>query len=32
MLNVFLAVKVWYFNEIYEACQKLNIDYINGDH
>lgn len=29
MLNVFLAVKVWYFNEIYEACQKLNIDYNN---
>lgn len=28
-LNVFLAVKVWYFNEIYEICEKLNIDYNN---
>lgn len=27
MLNVFLAVKVWYFNEIYKVCDKLNINY-----
>jgi UDPglucose 6-dehydrogenase len=26
-INSFLAVKVWYFNEIYELCEKLNIDY-----
>ena len=28
-INTFLAVKVWYFNEIYEICEKLNIDYQN---
>jgi nucleotide sugar dehydrogenase len=27
MLNVFLAVKVWYFNEIYNVCKKLDIEY-----
>lgn len=26
-LNTYLAVKVWYFYEIYELCEKLNIDY-----
>lgn len=26
-LNVHLAVKVWYFNEIYEISQKLGVDY-----
>lgn len=26
-LNVFLAVKVWYFNEIYEVCDKLGVQY-----
>lgn len=26
-INTFLAVKVWYFNEIYEICNKFNIDY-----
>lgn len=26
-LNVFLAVKVWYFNEIYEVCDKMGVDY-----
>ena len=26
-LNTFLSVKVWYFNEIFELCEKLNIDY-----
>jgi len=26
-LNVNLAVKVWYFNEIYEISEKLGIDY-----
>lgn len=26
-INTFLAVKVWYFNEIYEICDKFNIDY-----
>lgn len=28
-INVYLAVKVWYFNEIYELCGKFNIDYAN---
>lgn len=26
-LNVYFAVKVWYFNEIYEICEKMKIDY-----
>jgi UDPglucose 6-dehydrogenase len=26
-INVYLAVKVWYFNEIYELCGKFGIDY-----
>lgn len=26
-LNTFLAVKIWYFNEIYELCDKLSVDY-----
>lgn len=26
-INTFLAVKVWYFNEIYGICDKFNIDY-----
>lgn len=26
-LNVHLAVKVWYFNEIYEISEKLGVDY-----
>jgi UDPglucose 6-dehydrogenase len=26
-LNVHLAVKVWYFNEIYEICDKLGVPY-----
>lgn len=26
-INVYLSVKVWYFNEIYEICNKFNIDY-----
>jgi UDP-glucose 6-dehydrogenase len=26
-LNVLFAVKVWYFNEISEICDKLNVDY-----
>ncbi len=26
-LNVYLAVKIWYFNEIYEVCDKLNVEY-----
>ena len=26
-LNVHLAVKVWYFNEIYESADKLGLDY-----
>ena len=26
-LNCFLAVKVWYFNEIYEICDKYNVKY-----
>lgn len=26
-INVFLSVKVWYFNEINVICDKLNIDY-----
>jgi UDPglucose 6-dehydrogenase len=26
-VNVYLGVKVWYFNEIYEVCEKLNVDY-----
>lgn len=28
-LNVQLALKVWYFNEINEMCQKLNVNYNN---
>jgi nucleotide sugar dehydrogenase len=27
VLNVHLAVKVWYFNEIYEICDKMNVEY-----
>lgn len=26
-LNVHLAVKVWYFNEIYEICEKVGVPY-----
>ena len=26
-LNVHLAVKIWYFNEIYEISEKLGVDY-----
>lgn len=26
-LNVHLAVKIWYFNEIYEVSEKLGVDY-----
>lgn len=26
-INVFLAVKVWYFNEISEVCDRFNVDY-----
>ncbi len=26
-LNVYFAVKVWYFNEIYEICDKLGVKY-----
>jgi UDPglucose 6-dehydrogenase len=26
-VNNFLAVKVWYFNKIYDICEGLNIDY-----
>ena len=26
-VNTFLAVKVWYFNEIHCLCEKMNIDY-----
>jgi UDP-glucose 6-dehydrogenase len=26
-INVYLSVKVWYFNEIYELCDKFGIDY-----
>lgn len=26
-INVFLAVKVWYFNEIEEVCQRFNVNY-----
>lgn len=28
-VNVFLAVKVWYFNEINEICNKLGVEYKN---
>jgi len=26
-VNVFLSVKVWFFNEIYEVCEKFDVDY-----
>lgn len=26
-LNVYLAVKVWYFNEIYDLAEQLHVDY-----
>ena len=26
-LNNYLAVKVWYFNKIYDLCEKVNVDY-----
>lgn len=26
-INCFLAVKVWYFNEINEVCEKMNVEY-----
>ncbi|NBP01668.1 MAG: UDP-glucose/GDP-mannose dehydrogenase family protein [Proteobacteria bacterium] len=26
-LNVYLAVKVWYFNEIHDVAERLNVDY-----
>jgi UDPglucose 6-dehydrogenase len=26
-LNVFFAVKIWYFNEIYEVSQRIGVDY-----
>jgi nucleotide sugar dehydrogenase len=28
-INSYLGVKVWFFNEIYQICEKLNIDYNN---
>jgi nucleotide sugar dehydrogenase len=28
-INVYLSVKVWYFNEINVICEKLNVDYNN---
>lgn len=28
-INVFLAVKVWYFNEINEVCERMDIPYKN---
>jgi nucleotide sugar dehydrogenase len=28
-LNVYLALKVWYFNEIYEVCEKFDVPYDN---
>jgi UDPglucose 6-dehydrogenase len=28
-INVYLSVKVWYFNEISEICDKLNVKYDN---
>ena len=26
-INCFLGVKVWFFNEVYELCEKFNIEY-----
>jgi UDPglucose 6-dehydrogenase len=26
-VNVFLSVKVWFFNEMYEVCEKFDVDY-----
>jgi UDPglucose 6-dehydrogenase len=26
-VNVFLATKVWFFNEVNEVCEKMNVDY-----
>lgn len=26
-LNVYFAVKIWYFNEIYEVCDKIGVQY-----
>jgi UDPglucose 6-dehydrogenase len=28
-INVYLAVKVWYFNEIYQVCSKIGVKYDN---
>lgn len=28
-VNVFLATKVWYFNEIYQICDSLGVEYEN---
>lgn len=28
-LNVYLAVKIWYFNEVYDICNSLGVDYQN---
>ncbi|NBP00596.1 MAG: UDP-glucose/GDP-mannose dehydrogenase family protein [Proteobacteria bacterium] len=27
VLNSYLAVKVWYFNKVYNVCQELSVDY-----
>jgi UDPglucose 6-dehydrogenase len=26
-INVFLGVKVWFFNEVYEICEKFDVEY-----
>lgn len=26
-INIFLGVKVWFFNEMYEICEKLDVEY-----
>jgi UDPglucose 6-dehydrogenase len=28
-INSYLGVKVWFFNEIYQICEKLNVEYDN---
>jgi UDPglucose 6-dehydrogenase len=28
-LNVYLAVKIWHFNEVYEICKKMGVSYEN---
>lgn len=25
-LNVYLAVKIWYFNEVFEMCDKIRVE------